>query len=101
MTKLTKDQIEELARIDHLLDGIWHTTTRNEKFRISTLQEAFTKVADKENWKNPIRTVCRTQDKAKVAEAITFFTGSVAEFEDLSNGWTAVKAEGYYNAIGA
>lgn len=101
MTKLTKDHIEELDRLDAFLDKVWRQTTRNERFHLTTLSEAFGKVQDPKNWKSPIRNVCRTVDKNKVAEAITFYTGSVAIFEDLSNGWTAVKAEGYYAAIGA
>ena len=95
MDKETADFYERMPECSY------EKTTKHGPYLISELREAFQKVQDKKHWKNPINNVCRTEDKAKVAGAIAFFTGSIAEFEDLSNGWSAVRAEGYYNAIGA
>lgn len=73
------------------------------------LSRAFNSVADKSNWKNPINIVVDLDDHTKqlVAEAVTFYTGSVATFARLTGTTTGgvaryrVQAVGYYEAIGA
>jgi hypothetical protein len=73
------------------------------------LSVAFDAVADKANWKNPIDATVDLDDytKAMVAEAIVFFTGSVAKFTRKGGTTTdgigryRVRAAGYYRTIGA
>jgi hypothetical protein len=73
-----------------------------------TVEEArkrFEAVCDSKNWKNPVNKFVgkvSSVERRKISEAITFFTGSVAEWESSNGGkhWT-VKAAGYYAAIGA
>lgn len=68
------------------------------------LSDAFDKVARKDNWKAPIKTVVVINndfEMAMIREAVTFFTGSVAKFKAM--GWSRyhVSAAGYYTTIGA
>lgn len=73
------------------------------------LSIAFDAVADKSNWKMPIDKVVDLDayTQAMVAEAVTFFTGSVATFQRIGGTTTGgigkfrVKAAGYYNTVGA
>lgn len=65
------------------------------------LLTAFNKVADTENWKNPINSTIDARDQDIVDRAITYFTGSVAKFEWYLPGIRTVKANGYYIDIGA
>ena len=66
------------------------------------LHEAFDKVCDKSNWKNPIKGLCKPEDQDVVTEAIIYFTGSVPEFRKVkSTGMLRVTAAGYYLTIGS
>jgi hypothetical protein len=72
------------------------------------LRIAFRLVENLDHWKNPISKVVDLNDdeKALVAEAITFYTGSVASFhlvgiERANRRRYHVKAAGDYAAIGA
>lgn len=73
------------------------------------LSAAFNAVVTKDNWKFPIDKIVDLDayTKAMVAEAIVFYTGSVATFTAISGTTTGgmgkyrVTAVGYYAAIGA
>lgn len=68
------------------------------------LAEAFKRVENVENWKNPICCVLPKATKTerdRISRAIAFYTGSVAKWEKLrATGWR-VTAAGYYKTIGA
>jgi hypothetical protein len=67
--------------------------------------EAFDRVIDSSNWKNPIDRVLLVnddRDMALIREAVVFFTGSVPTFEKLRRAnCYRVRAAGYYATIGA
>jgi len=65
------------------------------------LLAAFNKVADPENWKNPINAVIPLKDRNIVDRAIKYFAGSVAKFSWCGNNSWYVKANGYYMDIGS
>ena len=81
------------------------------------LQEAFNRVVPLDNWKNRIDATIDAESDEElmvIAEAVTFFTGSVAEFERVGSLATPglvgfsimgarvrVRAAGYYAAVGA
>ncbi|MFI5223015.1 MAG: hypothetical protein ACHQX3_02025 [Nitrospirales bacterium] len=68
------------------------------------LSAAFEKVRNREHWKNPINAKLKNQneeDLAMIQEAVTFFTGSVAEISTNSAGMTRVQADGYFLTCGA
>lgn len=70
----------------------------------SILSKAFDRVADKTNWKNPIRATirCATMDEIDtIGKAITFYTGSVMVFLAKADGTVAIHADGYYKTCGA
>jgi hypothetical protein len=71
----------------------------------SELAAAFSKVANKANWKLPIsRATLRhgmPQDEQNlITDAIVHFTGSVPRFKQ-DHVWFVVEADGYYRAVGA
>ena len=75
---------------------------------VKKLHTAFTKVQNREHWKNPINAVVDLNDAemALLRDAIPFFTGSVPEFEAkkgaaLPRCRYRVRAVGYYVAIGS
>jgi len=92
---------DELWTLESFLERIWDIGVRNEIFHIRTLREVFSQVQDRSNWKLPVHAIIDSKDRLVVDEAIVFFTGSVPTFREFSNGRLAVKAEGYYSAIGA
>lgn len=69
----------------------------------------FDLVANKDNWKNPIDIVIdaptskedRDLFKQVLSRAIIFYAGCVPVILDLGGGIIAVKADGYYKAIGS
>ncbi len=72
------------------------------------MHDAFTAVADKEHWKNPIDAVVSEKLVDILRDAIPFFTGSIPEFFDrdengrpYGDGKVCVVADGYFVAIGA
>jgi hypothetical protein len=67
------------------------------------LNVAFRKVEPANNWKMPIAAVIEEPselEREMIAEAVTFFTGSIATFEPIAGGKCFVKAKGYYEAVG-
>lgn len=81
------------------------------EFTKGELNTVFSQVQNDLNWKNPVlkRNVVLPSRRAVVAmrEAIVFFTGS-RDVTIQQDGWSihqeptyTVRAEGYYNAIGA
>lgn len=82
---------------------LWEETTREGKFLVSELRAAFEKVADKGNWKNPVKAVIATKNAEITEAAIIFFTGSVPVFLPHRKSKTTciVSAFGYYVAIGS
>lgn len=75
-----------------------HEFTRDE------LKTAFERVADKQNWKNPIRALITEhltdRDFIAIREAVSFFAGCVPMFRLTPDG-VKVTAPGYYVAVGA
>jgi len=70
----------------------------------AALSAAFSKVADKANWKMPVAAVLPAdtskEELALIAYAIGFYTGSEAKISASPN-WVLVEAPGYYAAVGA
>lgn len=69
----------------------------------SELTKAFDLVANKENWKLPVKAVLLTEtspDIMAIRDAVIHFTGSVPTFT-FGKTKVLVKATGYYEAIGA
>lgn len=99
----TIEQIEAESRAQVVATVNGKSVTRGD------LTIAFNAVADKANWKMPIdaRVDLDAYTLAMVAEAVTFFTGSVAKFERLTGSTTGgiakyrVTAAGYYATCGA
>jgi len=78
------------------------------RFTQSELEEAFNKVAPKDNWKMPVDATAEfssVRERIALHVAVPFFTGSVPTLEFVTdNGEFStykVKAAGYYEAIGA
>jgi len=80
------------------------TLKSGKQFTRTELKVMFDKVADKDNWKNPINssTILRTDDeKELLLNAIEFYTGSKATIANILGTTYKVIADGYYSAIGA
>lgn len=88
------------SKVFHLSQNInRETNTPTQK----QMDRAFKSVRNKDDWKNPINTTIKDPgfDKLRVIEqAITHFTGSLAEVTDLGNGKVRIEADGYYARIG-
>jgi hypothetical protein len=72
--------------------------------RIDVLKEKFDVLTDgMDNWKMPIDTVILANELNDMRDACEFFTGSeLFVVEQVENKpMFRVKAEGYYNAVGA
>ena len=72
--------------------------------RIDVLKEKFDVLTnDMDNWKMPIDTVILVNELNDMRDACAFFTGSeLYVVEQIENKpMFRVKAEGYYNAVGA
>lgn len=78
----------------------------------SELAKAFDLVADKTNWKLPIKAIVSGDgiDRELISDAVVHFTGSVPEFYFWNGGkslrgdytvFAEVTAAGYYATIGA
>jgi hypothetical protein len=70
------------------------------------LTDAFNRVEDKTNWKNPIDTIItvgkNVDDELHViGESVVFFTGCRPTYTKLTATTCRVKAAGYYATIGA
>ena len=73
-------------------------------FTMLELHEAFELVQNRENWKAPIDatvTAATKRERDVIGRAVTFFTGSVAQFELVGFNRFRVRAAGYYAAVGA
>jgi len=67
----------------------------------SELTAAFNLVADKTNWKYPVNAlVSMSADLGLISDAVVHFTGSVPTMSFLPMA-VAVRADGYYRAIGS
>jgi len=106
MNDKTIQEIEAESESQIVAECGWRKFTRGE------LSAVFNKVADSQNWKNPIDAIVTLSDReqAAVAWAVEFFTGSRASLETLGtfpahDGGTYTKyrvtAAGYYKTIGA
>lgn len=106
-TRLSHDII--LAKMNAESDSQIVAKVNGRDVNRAELTIAFNAVAPKDNWKNPIDATVDLDDytKAMVAEAVTFFTGSVATFTRIGGTTTGgvgryrVTAKGYYAAVGA
>jgi hypothetical protein len=70
------------------------------------LTKAFNRVHHKTNWKLPVRAtlpLLTEAERDEISEAVTYFTGSVAQFRDMGTRvrTTRVTAAGYYRTIGS
>lgn len=66
------------------------------------LSDAFDSVADKGNWKLAIDAIVGSDaDRRMIADAVIYFAGSIADFEELEDGTFRVTADGYYASVGA
>jgi hypothetical protein len=66
------------------------------------LQEAFSKIVNKDNWKFPIDAVIPEADFDKAQEAAGYFAGSPLEIvARLPDGMVRVQGPGYYVTSGA
>jgi hypothetical protein len=94
--------LETLARERREREA-WEAKTVPEgfNFTVAALREAFEAVQNADHWKNPVEAFVREGARNRTAEAVVFFTGSVARFEKAAEGWLRVTADGYYLAIGA
>jgi len=72
--------------------------------KVAALEAAFARVRPAENWKMPIDVTIdevNDEEQAVIAEAIAFYTGSVATFTPVMGFKVRVQAAGYYATIGA
>lgn len=65
------------------------------------LKDAFNKVQNTDNWKNPISALIKTEDVSIIDAAIGFYAGGGAVYKNCGGGFTRVMAPGYYATIGA
>ena len=65
-------------------------------YKTEDLEKALDTVCDPKDWKAPIEAVVKNEaDQAIIAEAIEFFTATIAEFTKDDNGRLWVVADGY------
>lgn len=77
-------------------------TTTYLGFLHDDLRAAFSRIASKENWKNPVEAEIVEGDFKLMSAAVVFMTGSILEVvENLEGGRLRVWAAGYYLTIGA
>ncbi len=79
----------------------WAKSTFHGPFSVYEMDVAFTRVQDKDHWKNPVNAVVEADEVEVTRAAVAFYTGSEAHFEAREDGRVNVWAEGYYNAVGA
>lgn len=101
MTARTFQEIEAESAAEIVVCVGGRGVTRRE------LTAAFNRVAPRDNWKLPIDVTIDTtpEERLMIAEAITFFTGSVAKFEPRGElaplSPFRITAPGYYATCGA
>lgn len=61
---------------------------------------AFSMVANKENWKEPVSATIHADDKVIVERAIINNTASIPTFTAIGDGMMKVTADGYYIGTG-
>lgn len=91
--------IEEAARLEY--EG--KTIVTPDGLTIAQLRQYFALVENRSNWKAPIAhtfEIISVDERRHVSHAITFFTGSVAEWTRDGKRWT-ITAPGYDAALGA
>ena len=94
-----------LSAFHHELNDQVVDVVNNRPVTRRELAKAFDKVAPEDNWKNRIdcEVSMTAEEKALVAKAVRFFTGSVAHFEPRSQIGRLTRyhltADGYYNTI--
>ena len=64
------------------------------------LKEAFDKVANKNDWKNPINRWIPKSDLEATEIAVIHFTGSIVHVLDEKEKKVKIRADGYHHAIG-
>ena len=87
-----EDASEERMFANQKVDG---------EYTQADLKFAFTKVQNKEHWKNPIDAIIKMEEQDITERAIIFYTGSIPSFAPKAGGMLRVIADGYYVAIGA
>ena len=70
-------------------------------FTEAELGAAFSLVANKENWKMPIRAMVIKEKAEVVGYAVPWFTGGPATITPTHYGTVLVTAAGYYACVGA
>lgn len=84
-----------IGNVDHDDRPVFQGYTRNQ------MKPAFDMVKNAEHWKNPIDAIVpKDTDTSLICAAIGFFAGSVAEVEEVSEGYR-ITANGYFVDIGA
>lgn len=91
----------ENARLDLRQREVEFDDQIHEGYRIGALRRAFDKVSPRPNWKEEIVAGCHEHEIPVLKVAIPFFTGSVPSFQRLHGDVYAVRAIGYYRAVGA
>lgn len=65
------------------------------------LKEAFDLVCNKDNWKYPIKSECRADQRDIVLQAVIFYTGGAPTFTPIGNtDRFKVEGPGYYAICG-
>lgn len=59
------------------------------------LTEAFDKVRDRKDWKEPIDAIILAEELGNCLAAIEYFTATVAEYHHFGDGTTRITADGY------
>jgi hypothetical protein len=71
------------------------------KYTRGELQDAFSEIQDKENWKKSFTAQIDEAEFDKYNEAAIFFAGSPLEIIHRSNNKLTIHGDGYYVCIGA
>lgn len=100
MNTVTANDNDNLSANDQIV-----ASAAGFEFTRGELHAAFTKVEDKQNWKQPIDAflpaVTSEREIAAVEQAVIFFAGCVARIDTLPLGGYRVRAAGYYRSVGA
>ena len=73
-----------------------NTPIPGSKYTVEELKEAFERVQDETNWKNPIRKWIHKEYLEITKEAIMFFTGTETEILADTYGKVYIHSVGYY-----
>ena len=71
------------------------TTTTHSRYSHDDLEQAFSVIQDKEDWRAPIETWIRAKDFDLAAEACVYFTATNLSILDFRDGMVLVSAAGY------